>query len=82
MNNIAKGRKQLGISQAKLAGILGWGASRIANYESGIRAPSLSDCRLIVMAFQRQGLTCSLDDLFPHFEGELHAPDQQRTEVS
>lgn len=65
MNNIAKGRKHLGISQAKLAGTLGWGASRIANYELGIRTPSLNDCRLIVLAFQKQGLACSLDDIFP-----------------
>lgn len=60
-----KSRRQLGISQAKLASILGWGASRIANYELGIRTPSLNDCRLIVMAFQKLGHACSLDDLFP-----------------
>lgn len=79
MNNIAKSRKELGISQAKLASSLGWGASRIANYELGLRVPSLSDCRLIVIAFQVQGLTCSLDDLFP--TETLHAPDTQYTDA-
>ncbi|WP_272538568.1 helix-turn-helix transcriptional regulator [Providencia sp. PROV197] len=79
MNNIAKSRRQLGLSQAKLASILGWGASRIANYELGIRTPSLNDCRLIVMAFQKQGHACSLDDLFP--TKKQHAADTQHAEV-
>ncbi|AWC92343.1 helix-turn-helix transcriptional regulator [Morganella morganii] len=79
MNNIAKARKELGVSQAKLARILGWGASRIANYELGIRTPSLHDCRLIVMAFKKQGLAYSLDDLFP--VGNSHASEPKHTDA-
>ncbi|MTC55261.1 MULTISPECIES: helix-turn-helix transcriptional regulator [Providencia] len=65
MNNIAEQRKKLGISQAVLASSIGWGQSRIANYESNIRTPSLSDCRVIVEVLQKLGAKCSLDDVFP-----------------
>ncbi|HDX5076684.1 TPA: helix-turn-helix transcriptional regulator [Enterobacter kobei] len=41
MNNIAKQRKEIGVSQAALASAIGWGQSRIANYELNIRTPSL-----------------------------------------
>ncbi|CAG9414887.1 TPA: helix-turn-helix transcriptional regulator [Providencia stuartii] len=65
MNNIAEQRKKLGISQAVLASSIGWGQSRIANYELSIRTPSLNDCRVIVEALQKLGAKCSLDDVFP-----------------
>lgn len=65
MNNIAEQRKKLGISQAVLASSIGWGQSRIANYELNIRTPSLNDCRAIVEALQKLGANCSLDDVFP-----------------
>lgn len=65
MNNIANQRKKLGISQAALASSIGWGQSRIANYESSIRTPSLDDCRAIVEALRVFGAKCSLDEVFP-----------------
>ncbi|EOY4447990.1 MULTISPECIES: helix-turn-helix transcriptional regulator [Proteus] len=86
MNKISTQRKKLGISQAKLAAHLGWGQSRISNYELGIRTPSLCDCRSIVAAFNELGSNCSLDDLFPSKygyesnamknKGNSHAPNQ------
>ncbi|AVD59007.1 MULTISPECIES: helix-turn-helix transcriptional regulator [Enterobacterales] len=65
MNNIAEQRKKLGISQAVLASSIGWGQSRIANYELNTRTPGLSECRQIVEALQKLGAKCSLDDVFP-----------------
>ncbi|AZG99277.1 TPA: helix-turn-helix transcriptional regulator [Proteus mirabilis] len=87
MNKISMQRKKLGISQAKLAAHLGWGQSRISNYELDIRTPSLCDCRSIVTAFNELGSDCSLDDLFPskcgyesssamNNQGNSHAPNQ------
>jgi len=65
MNNIAQQRKKIGISQAVLASAIGWGQSRIANYELNIRTPSLNDCRSIVEGLRKLGCRCSLDDVFP-----------------
>lgn len=65
MNNIAQQRKKIGVSQAVLASAIGWGQSRIANYELNIRTPSLHDCRLIVEGLTNLGCHCSLDDVFP-----------------
>lgn len=65
MNNIAEQRKKIGISQAALASAIGWGQSRIANYELDIRTPGLAESRLIVEGLNRLGCNCSLDDVFP-----------------
>ncbi|EEW9263261.1 putative regulatory protein [Escherichia coli 541-15] len=65
MNNIAEQRKKIGISQAALASAIGWGQSRIANYELDIRTPGLPESRLIVEGLNRLGCNCSLDDVFP-----------------
>lgn len=65
MNNIAKERKKLGLTQNALAKKLNWGQSRISNYESGLRNPSLSDCRSIVLALNKLGSETTLDDIFP-----------------
>lgn len=70
MNNIAKQRKEIGVSQAALASAIGWGQSRIANYELNIRTPSLSDCRSIVEGLKKLGCKCSLDDVFPPSESK------------
>jgi putative transcriptional regulator len=65
MNNIASERNKLRITQSVLAGECGWSQSRIANYESGIRAPDLGSCRRLVEALNKLGSDTSLDDLFP-----------------
>ena len=65
MNNIAQQRKKIGVSQAVLASAIGWGQSRIANYELNIRTPSLNNCRSIVEGLRKLGCRCSLDDVFP-----------------
>lgn len=74
MNNIAQQRKKIGISQAVLAEALGWGQSRIANYELNIRTPGLNDCREIVEALKKLGCKCTLDEVFP--------PDSITTSIS
>ncbi|MDD9245271.1 helix-turn-helix transcriptional regulator [Enterobacter soli] len=65
MNQISKYRKIGGLSQQALAQQVGWGQSRLANYEVNARTPSLSDSRLIVTALNRLGVVCCLDDVFP-----------------
>lgn len=70
MNHLKRLRIKAKLSQNKLAVLCGWikdgkTTSRIANYESGKRVPSLDDCREIVRALNSQGLCCSLDDVFP-----------------
>ncbi|MCU5775089.1 helix-turn-helix transcriptional regulator [Erwiniaceae bacterium BAC15a-03b] len=65
MNNIAQQRKKIGISQAVLASAIGWGQSRIANYELNIRTPGLNECRQIVEGLKQLGGNCSLDEVFP-----------------
>jgi putative transcriptional regulator len=65
MNTIAEQRKKLGISQLVLADVIGWGQSRVANYELSIRKPGLDECRMIVLGLNKLGANCSLDDVFP-----------------
>lgn len=48
--NLIEARKKLGISQAELAKKLGIGQSAIANYETGIRSPSLKELDHIAKA--------------------------------
>lgn len=65
MNNLAKVRENIGITQKQLANQLGYGQPRIANYETGSRTPSLAETRRIVSALNRLGATTTLDDVFP-----------------
>ncbi|POY47696.1 helix-turn-helix transcriptional regulator [Avibacterium paragallinarum] len=65
MNNISKFRNQIGLTQAQLAEHLGWSQPRIANYETGVRKPSLFVAREIVAGLNRLGCKVSLDDVFP-----------------
>lgn len=41
MNNIAKERQALGLTQEQLAKLFGWRQSRLSNYENGTRQPGL-----------------------------------------
>lgn len=65
VSNIQAERKKLGLSQAQLADALSWNRSRLANYEAGLRAPGLSECREIVETLNRLGSKCTLDSVFP-----------------
>lgn len=65
MNNIAKIRNQIGVTQTQLASSIGWSQPRIANYETGTRKPSLAVARQIIVALNILGANVSLDDVFP-----------------
>lgn len=65
MNRIREMRESAGLRQSDLYRKLNWRQSRIANYESGERTPSLSDARLIVAAMNGLGISCDLSDVFP-----------------
>lgn len=65
MNNIAIERQKLGLSQSQLAEALGWGRSRLSNYEADLREPGLSECRTIVETLNALGADCTLDSVFP-----------------
>lgn len=65
MNNIARQRNVMGLSQSSLAKAIGWGQSRLANYELNARTPSLDSCRKIVNGFNSLGANVTLDDIFP-----------------
>lgn len=65
MNNIAVERQKLGLSQSQLADALGWGRSRLSNYEADLREPGLSECRSIVETLNGLGAKCTLDSVFP-----------------
>ena len=66
MNNIASFRKKISLTQGELAAQCGWSyQSRIAQYESGERTPSIQDCKKIIQALTSYGLVVTLDDLFP-----------------
>lgn len=65
MNRIREMREAAGLRQSVLYRKLSWGQSRIANYESGERTPSLSDARLIVAAMNELGIVCDLAQVFP-----------------
>ncbi|WP_315707426.1 helix-turn-helix transcriptional regulator [Brenneria uluponensis] len=65
MNNIAKERIALGLTQKQMANAFGWRQSRLSNYETGLRKPGLRECRVIVETLNRLGAECSLDSVFP-----------------
>lgn len=70
MNNISKERIALKLTQEALASKLGWRQSRLSNYETEIRKPSLGDCRRIVAALNHFGGACTLDSVFPPLENQ------------
>ncbi|MCK3657251.1 transcriptional regulator [Pasteurellaceae bacterium Pebbles2] len=65
MNNLAKARESIGITQTQLGNAIGGGQSRIANYELNLRTPSLADARRIVEELNKLGANVSLDYVFP-----------------
>jgi putative transcriptional regulator len=65
MNQVRTIRERAGVTQAALRRALGWNQSRLANYESGLRSPGLTEARLIVQALNALGARCALDDAFP-----------------
>lgn len=73
MNQVRTIRERAGVTQAALRRALGWNQSRLANYESGLRSPGLSEARLIVKALNALGAKCGLDDAFPPEKQSLTA---------
>ena len=65
MNNLAKVRESIGITQHQLAMQLGCRQSRISNYEVGNRMTSLANARKITDALNQLGASVTLDDVFP-----------------
>ncbi|PHR17866.1 MAG: transcriptional regulator [Sphingopyxis sp.] len=65
MNRIKHLREKRQVTQSALRKELGWTQPRIANYESGIRTPGLSESREIVAALNALGVECTLDQVFP-----------------
>ncbi|EOV0995820.1 helix-turn-helix transcriptional regulator [Edwardsiella piscicida] len=65
MNRIREIRKQLGLTQRKLAGLAGCTPGAIGHYELGRRAMSITVCQKIVLIFNQLGASVSLDDVFP-----------------
>lgn len=49
---IAEARKSAGLSQPELAAKIGWGQSRLSNYERGIREPKIDDLKAISNALK------------------------------
>ncbi|WP_079214043.1 helix-turn-helix transcriptional regulator [Ventosimonas gracilis] len=83
MNRIREARRAAGIAQADLYRKIGWGQSRLGNYERGVRVPALNDCRRIVAALRALGADCTLDDVFPEPAdlrgGEQPQPQQENS---
>jgi len=67
MNRIKHYREKARLSQEELGKALEEEKTQgaMAHYEAGRRLPSLADCRDIVAVFNRHGVECSLDDVFP-----------------
>jgi putative transcriptional regulator len=80
MNRIAEIRERDQIKQGDLAKALGWQRSRLSNYETERRVPSLADSRSIVAALNQLGAGCNLDQVFPPTEAELIGADRRVAE--
>lgn len=64
--NLIRQFRQLNrITAEKLSTEIGWGPTRLRNYESGLRTPGLDECRCIIHALNRLGVACTLDQVFP-----------------
>lgn len=66
-NNLRKYRNEAGLTQDQFAALCKWknAQGRIANYEAGVREPSLSDVRIMVGVLITQGVMVTIDDVFP-----------------
>lgn len=64
-NKIGEIRNEFQITQHELAGILGWGQSRVSGYETGAREPRIKDARAIVNALKKLGAKTHFDEVFP-----------------
>lgn len=65
MNQIKKLRKSLGLKTVELSKVLDCGHSRISNYESGERTPSIEYGHYIVKKFNDLGVSARFEDVFP-----------------
>lgn len=64
MSNLAEVRKKVGLSQKQLAHALGWGQSRVANYEL-YRLPKVDSALQIVKVLNKFGAKTTVEKLFP-----------------
>ncbi|WP_386696735.1 MULTISPECIES: helix-turn-helix transcriptional regulator [unclassified Lonepinella] len=65
MNNLAKARESVGLTQYQLGEAVGRTQNSISYYELGMRKPSLFTARQIVKKLNELGADVSLDDIFP-----------------
>ena len=65
MNKIRELREKLNISQEGLAKRLNLSQGAISHYELGRRDVDLNTCRKITSFFVAQGITATIDDIFP-----------------
>ncbi len=74
-NRLKMLRKQRKINQTRLAEMLGYGYTAIANYESGRNEPSLGDlCRIAdFFDVSTDYLLGRTDDMYSHRSLELHS---------
>jgi transcriptional regulator with XRE-family HTH domain len=68
MNNIAKYRKEAGLTQVSAGERAGWGQSRWSGYETGDRTPNADDITEILRVLRSCGVTVCFDDLFSDSE--------------
>lgn len=68
MNELAKARASVNVTQKELGLTAGLVQSTIAQYEIGKRVPSLKTARKVVAALNELGGNFSLDEVFPDRE--------------
>lgn len=65
MNKLVNARISLDLTQKELAVATGLVQSTIAQYEMGVRVPSIKTARKVVKALNDLGGNFTFDDLFP-----------------
>ncbi|AKD37498.1 hypothetical protein I926_00840 [Pasteurella multocida subsp. multocida OH4807] len=65
MNKIYEYRKATNLTQGEFAQQINLTQGALGHYESGRRTPDLKTARKIVFALNKNGVACSLDDVFP-----------------
>jgi putative transcriptional regulator len=67
VNNIKRLRESAGLTQKELAFASGFGSkqTRISNYETGARTPTIDEAYRIVAALNECGVSCVFHSVFP-----------------
>lgn len=66
MNRIKEIRHEIPVSQRQFAFFVGMTPSALANYENGLRKPSIDIGWHIVQGFKNKGQDVSFEDVFPN----------------